>query len=82
MPKKRAIKKLPSDRADQPVHTDGINHFWPRCRDWGFRHHYPIEDRPCGIRVVPWPRVYADLRLVGVRGEDAAEHLREVMRGR
>ena len=35
-----------------------------------------------GIRVVPWPRVYADLRLVGVRGEDAAEHLREVMRGR
>ena len=32
-----------------------------------------------GLRVVPWPRVYADLRQVGVRGEEAAEHLREVM---
>ena len=35
-----------------------------------------------GLRVAPWPRVYADLRTVGVRGEDAAEHLREVVRGR
>jgi hypothetical protein len=26
-----------------------------------------------------WPRAYADLRTVGVRGEDAAEHLREEM---
>jgi MarR family len=26
---------------------------------------------------VPWPRTYADLRVIGVRGEDAAEHLRE-----
>lgn len=33
------------------------------------------------IRVAPWPRVYADLRQVGVRGEEAAEHLREVCRG-
>jgi hypothetical protein len=33
-----------------------------------------------GLRVVPWPRIYADLRPVGVRGEEAAEHLREVMR--
>ena len=33
------------------------------------------------IRVAPWPRVYADVRLVGVRGEEAAEHLREVIRG-
>ena len=33
-----------------------------------------------GLKVVPWPRVYADLKMVGVRGEDAAEHLREVMR--
>lgn len=32
-----------------------------------------------GLRVAPWPRVYADLRLTGVRGEEAAEHLREVM---
>ena len=31
-----------------------------------------------GIRVAPWPRVYADLRISGVRGEEAAEHLREV----
>jgi hypothetical protein len=35
-----------------------------------------------GIRVAPWPRVYADLRMTGVRGEEAAEHLREVVRGR
>jgi hypothetical protein len=34
-----------------------------------------------GLRVAPWPRVYADLRETGVRGEEAAEHLREVMRG-
>ena len=35
-----------------------------------------------GLRVAPWPRVYADLRTVGVRGEEAAEHLREIARGR
>ncbi|MHB1710615.1 MAG: hypothetical protein ACYCV7_04325 [Acidimicrobiales bacterium] len=35
-----------------------------------------------GIRIAPWPRVFADLRQVGVRGEEAAEHLREVIRGR
>jgi hypothetical protein len=35
-----------------------------------------------GLRVAPWPRVYADLRKTGVRGEEAAEHLREVLRGR
>lgn len=35
-----------------------------------------------GLRVAPWPRVYADLRMTGVRGEDAAEHLREVIYGR
>ena len=34
-----------------------------------------------GIRVAPWPRVYADLCLVGVRGEEAAEHLRDRIRG-
>ncbi len=34
-----------------------------------------------GLRVAPWPRVYADLRVVGVRGEEAAEHLRRVIRG-
>lgn len=32
-----------------------------------------------GFRSMLWPRVYADLRTVGVRGEDAAQHLREVM---
>lgn len=31
------------------------------------------------LRVAPWPRVYADLRTSGVRGEEAAEHLREVI---
>jgi hypothetical protein len=35
-----------------------------------------------GVRVAPWPRVYADLRVTGVRGDEAADHLREVMRGR
>ena len=35
-----------------------------------------------GLRLVPWPRVYADLRQFGVRGEDAAEHLRKVIRQR
>lgn len=35
-----------------------------------------------GLRVAPWPRVYADLRQIGVRGEEAAEHLREVVDGR
>ena len=34
-----------------------------------------------GLRVAPWPRVFVDLRRVGVRGEEAAEHLREVMDG-
>ena len=34
-----------------------------------------------GIRIAPWPRVYADLRTTGVRGEEAAEHLSEVARG-
>jgi hypothetical protein len=33
------------------------------------------------LRVAPWPRVYVDLRQSGVRGEEAAEHLREVARG-
>lgn len=35
-----------------------------------------------GLQVAPWPRVYADLLQVGVRGEDAADHLLEMIRGR
>jgi hypothetical protein len=35
-----------------------------------------------GLRVAPWPRVYVDLRAAGVRGEEAAEHLRELRHGR
>ena len=35
-----------------------------------------------GLRIVPWPRAYVDLRVAGVRGEEAAEHLRETIRGR
>jgi hypothetical protein len=35
-----------------------------------------------GLRLVPWPRVYADLRVIGVRGEEAAEHLRGVIHAR
>ena len=29
--------------------------------------------------VAAWPRVFSDLRMLGVRGEEAAEHLREQM---
>ena len=35
-----------------------------------------------GLMVAPWPRVFADVRTVGIRGEEAAEHLREAMHGR
>lgn len=35
-----------------------------------------------GLRIAPWPRVYADLRREGVRGEEAAEHLFEAIHGR
>ena len=31
-----------------------------------------------GLCLAPWSRVYTDLRMVGVRGEEAAEHLRDV----
>lgn len=45
----------------------------------------PVTRRLCGtesgLRVAPWPRVYSDLRVTGVRGEEAAEHLREVVEG-
>lgn len=34
------------------------------------------------LRVAPWPRVYADLLNEGVRGEEAAEHLYEVVHER
>lgn len=32
-----------------------------------------------GQRVAAWPRVFSDVRMIGVRGEEAAEHLRERM---
>ena len=34
-----------------------------------------------GLWVTSWPRTYADLRYEGVRGEEAAEHFREVIHG-
>lgn len=34
-----------------------------------------------GLRVAPWPRLVADLRRSGVRGEEAAEHLKETVGG-
>ena len=34
------------------------------------------------LRVAPWPRLYADLQTEGVRGEEAAEHLYEVIHAR
>lgn len=33
-----------------------------------------------GLRIAPWPRLVADLRRSGVRGEEAAEHVKEVLR--
>ena len=45
----------------------------------------PVTQRLCApageLRVAPWPRVYVDLRETGVRGEEAAEHLLEVIEG-
>ncbi|MGH9025730.1 MAG: hypothetical protein ACRDWD_06380 [Acidimicrobiia bacterium] len=38
-----------------------------------------LAEKGDGLRVAPWPRIYADLRVAGVRGEEAAEHLREVI---
>jgi hypothetical protein len=40
-----------------------------------------LATRVDGLLLAPWPRVYADLRTVGVRGEEAAEHLKEVVAG-
>ena len=40
-----------------------------------------LSTRESGLRLAPWPRVYADLRISGVRGEEAAEHLRDVVGG-
>ncbi len=40
-----------------------------------------LADSAGGLRVAPWPRVYVDLRATGVRGEEAAEHLREAVTG-
>lgn len=42
--------------------------------------HRFIERRE-GLNITIWPRVYADLRQTGVRGEEAAEHLRRVLHG-
>jgi hypothetical protein len=35
-----------------------------------------------GLRIAPWPRMVADLRRSGVRGEEAAEQVKEVLRDR
>lgn len=32
-----------------------------------------------GLSIAPWPRLVADLRRAGVRGEEAAEHVKEVL---
>lgn len=34
------------------------------------------------LRIAPWPRLVADLRRTGVRGEEAAEQVKEVFRDR
>jgi len=39
-----------------------------------------LATRAGGIWLAPWPRVYVDLRSSGVRGEEAALHLLEVLR--
>ncbi len=40
-----------------------------------------LSTEQTGVRVVPWPRAYADLRWTGVRGEGAADHLAATMIG-
>ena len=40
-----------------------------------------LIERAGDMMVAPWPRVFADLRMSGVRGEDVAEHLREIRHG-
>ncbi|WP_420638010.1 hypothetical protein [Candidatus Poriferisocius sp.] len=37
-----------------------------------------LATRIDNLHLAPWPRVFVDLRLAGVRGEQAAEHLREI----
>lgn len=37
-----------------------------------------LSSRQGGLCVAPWPRVYADIVHVGVRGEEIAEHLKEL----
>lgn len=32
-----------------------------------------------GLRIAPWPRLVADLRRSGMRGEEAAEHVKELL---
>lgn len=38
-----------------------------------------LSSEHVGLHIAPWPRVYADLKVLGVRGEEAAEHLRQVV---
>jgi len=38
-----------------------------------------LSSRHGNLICAPWPRVFVDLRHAGVRGEDAADHLRNVM---
>lgn len=37
-----------------------------------------LSSREGGLSIAPWPRVYADIVHVGVRGEEIAEHLKEL----
>ncbi len=37
-----------------------------------------LSSQQGGLCIAPWPRVYADIVHVGVRGEEIAEHLKEV----
>lgn len=41
-----------------------------------------LSTRVDGVALAAWPRVFSDLRMTGVRGEEAAEHLREHMEAR
>lgn len=83
-------------RTDVYVAADTIAELEAAAREAGLRpleggrlHLRPFPTRTCrtlrsdvqGLSVAPWPRVYADVRMLGVRGEESAEHLFEVMRG-
>ncbi len=77
---KAPIRSRPSDRLVHVPREELGRQIHGKARS---QSHVESDPARCGdpsIMRVPWPRAYADLRKVGVRGEEAAEHLKEVCR--